>query len=188
MTFEPIETIMTVAVSSHSESYHSNQMLSISSTSNSEICFYSHAMDHSLWSIKNNIHPKYTDETCVSKKVYKKVYKWMYIKNSCSPSELLNRYDSLVLSWKLLSGVINHCSRDSEEMYQRYIPIPSSVFLALLNCGTFLECFKVISKTYFISWSIINSLNQVIASIQIFVFPFIQCTDVDCYTLKFKML
>ena len=48
ISFVPVETIMTVAVSFHSESYHSNQVLSIFSTSISEICFYSHAMNHSL--------------------------------------------------------------------------------------------------------------------------------------------
>ena len=38
---------MTVAVSSHTEKYHSFQVLSIFSTSNSEICFDSHAMNQS---------------------------------------------------------------------------------------------------------------------------------------------
>ena len=91
----------------------------------------------------------------------------MYIKNSCSPSELIYRYATLLLSLKDFSEVITHRFWVSEEKCQRYIPFPSSVFSALLNLivAPFLECSKDISKTYFISWSIIDSLNHVIASI-----------------------
>ena len=41
-------------------------------------------------------------------------------------------------------------------------------------------------KTYFIDWSIVNSLNHVIASIQIVVFPFLFCTDIDCNVRSLK--